>query len=58
MSNPIVADNKPKQVNLKQGKEYYFCTCGRFSKQPFCDGSHKGNSRDVTNHGWLDSKHT
>lgn len=35
MSNPIVADNKPKQVNLKQGKEYYFCTCGRFSKQPF-----------------------
>ena len=44
MSNPIVADNKPKAVNLKQGEEYYFCVCGRSANQPFCDGSHKGTS--------------
>ena len=42
MTNPIVADNKPKAVNLKKGEEYYFCTCGRSGNQPFCDGSHKG----------------
>jgi glutamate synthase domain-containing protein 2/CDGSH-type Zn-finger protein len=44
MSNPIIADNKPIAVTLKQGEEYYFCTCGRSSNQPFCDGSHKGTS--------------
>ena len=42
MSNPIIADNKPIAVNLKQGEKKYFCTCGRSSNQPFCDGSHKG----------------
>ncbi|WP_428354332.1 glutamate synthase-related protein [Methyloprofundus sp.] len=42
MNNPIIADNKPKAVNLKQAEKYYFCTCGRSSNQPFCDGSHKG----------------
>jgi len=44
MSNPVIADNKPKAVELKQGEEYYFCTCGRSAKQPFCDGSHKGTA--------------
>ncbi len=44
MTNPIIADSKPIAVNLKQGEEYYFCTCGRSSNQPFCDGSHKGTS--------------
>ncbi len=44
MTNPVVADNKPIAVNLKQGEEYYFCTCGGSSNQPFCDGSHKGTS--------------
>jgi len=40
MSNPVVADNKPKPVTLSKNEEYYFCTCGRSQKQPFCDGSH------------------
>lgn len=39
---PIVADNKPVAVPLKAGEQYHFCTCGRSSNQPFCDGSHKG----------------
>ncbi|WP_434359954.1 glutamate synthase-related protein [Parasalinivibrio latis] len=44
MSHPIVADNKPKKVPLKEGDEYYFCACGRSKNQPFCDGSHAGTS--------------
>ena len=30
-------------VNVEQGKSYYWCSCGKSSKQPFCDGSHKGS---------------
>ena len=29
-------------VDLEQGKSYFWCSCGKSSKQPFCDGSHKG----------------
>lgn len=39
---PIIANNKPVKVDVKQGEEYYFCTCGRSNSQPFCDGSHVG----------------
>lgn len=42
MSNPIIADNKPKKVMLEAGKKYMFCACGRSNDQPFCDGSHTG----------------
>lgn len=44
MNNPIIANNKPKGVELKKGEEYYFCVCGKSGNQPFCDGSHKGTS--------------
>ncbi len=40
--NPTIADNKPTKVDITEGEEYYFCTCGRSNKQPFCDGSHAG----------------
>ncbi|CAD7851388.1 MAG: putative glutamate synthetase [Olavius algarvensis Gamma 3 endosymbiont] len=43
MSNPIIADNKPAKVALEKDKKYFFCSCGRSSKQPFCDGSHQGS---------------
>lgn len=42
MSNPVIADNKPKKVSLEKGKKYFFCACGRSANQPFCDGSHAG----------------
>ena len=29
-------------VDVEHGKSYYWCSCGKSSKQPFCDGSHKG----------------
>jgi methylamine---glutamate N-methyltransferase subunit C len=38
----LVADNKPKKVELAKNEDYYWCACGRSSNQPFCDGSHKG----------------
>ena len=44
MSNPVVADIKPIKVSLSKDEEYYFCTCGRSKKQPFCDGSHAGTT--------------
>ena len=28
-------------IEVEQGKSYYWCSCGKSSKQPFCDGSHK-----------------
>lgn len=42
MTEPKIADTKPKAVNLEAGKKYFFCTCGQSKNQPFCDGSHKG----------------
>ena len=29
-------------IEVEQGKSYYWCSCGKSSMQPFCDGSHKG----------------
>lgn len=36
------AGNSPIGVYVVEGKSYYWCACGKSSKQPFCDGSHKG----------------
>jgi len=42
MSEPVVAQRKPCIVELEEGKQYWWCACGRSKNQPFCDGSHKG----------------
>ncbi|MGP0630058.1 glutamate synthase-related protein [Nitrospina sp. 32_T5] len=44
MDKPVVADTQPTEVQLKAGKVYAWCSCGRSKTQPFCDGSHKGTS--------------
>ena len=36
------AGNSALAIEVEQGKSYYWCSCGKSSKQPFCDGSHKG----------------
>lgn len=41
---PKIAQTGPYQVPLEAGKSYYWCSCGRSAKQPFCDGSHKGTT--------------
>ncbi len=40
---PTIADTKPKLIEIETGT-YSWCACGKSSKQPFCDGSHKGTS--------------
>lgn len=39
---PNVAQKAPFVVELEEGKEYYWCACGKSKKQPYCDGSHHG----------------
>lgn len=41
---PVIAQKGPYQVTLEEGKSYFWCSCGKSAKQPFCDGSHKGTS--------------
>ena len=43
MSQAVIADNRPTKVALEKDRKYYFCVCGKSSKQPFCDGSHQGS---------------
>jgi CDGSH-type Zn-finger protein len=38
---PKIAQKAPYPVEVTAGKTYFWCACGRSSKQPFCDGSHK-----------------
>lgn len=40
---PTIADKTPAVMKLKPG-DYWWCSCGKSSKQPFCDGSHQGTS--------------
>jgi len=40
---PQIAQKGPYQVEVEEGKAYFFCTCGKSTAQPFCDGSHDGS---------------
>ena len=42
MAEPMIAQKEPYGIDVEQGKEYWWCQCGRSKSQPFCDGSHKG----------------
>jgi CDGSH-type Zn-finger protein/mannose-6-phosphate isomerase-like protein (cupin superfamily) len=39
---PIIAHRKGFYYEVKAGKRYLWCSCGRSKTQPFCDGSHQG----------------
>ena len=41
MDKPKIASKTPAVMELEPGT-YYWCSCGRSAKQPFCDGAHKG----------------
>lgn len=60
MDKPEIAGDAPIEVDLEEGKTYYFCTCGKSDKQPFCDGSHSGTefkshpfTAEKTGKAWL-----
>ncbi|UWQ59507.1 CDGSH iron-sulfur domain-containing protein [Leisingera caerulea] len=38
---PEIAQKAPFPVEVTEGKTYFWCACGKSSRQPFCDGSHK-----------------
>lgn len=42
MSDPVIAQKAPFPVDVEEGKKYFWCSCGKSKKQPFCDGSHSG----------------
>jgi len=41
VEKPTIAQKSPIPVEVEAGKTYFWCSCGKSSKQPFCDGSHK-----------------
>lgn len=43
-SKPVMAQKAPYAVDVEAGKTYWWCSCGRSAKQPFCDGAHKGSA--------------
>jgi CDGSH-type Zn-finger protein len=43
MSDPVIPQKSPYVQPAKAGT-YWWCSCGRSTTQPFCDGSHKGSS--------------
>jgi CDGSH-type Zn-finger protein/mannose-6-phosphate isomerase-like protein (cupin superfamily) len=40
---PVIAHRKGYYYEIKAGKKYLWCSCGRSKTQPFCDGSHAGS---------------
>ena len=36
-----IAGKEPIKVEVASDQNYFWCACGKSSKQPFCDGSHK-----------------
>lgn len=43
MSQAIPASDTPYAVEVGAGKSYFWCSCGKSVKQPFCDDSHGGS---------------
>ena len=43
MADPVIAARAPIGTEVEAGKTYYWCSCGKSAKQPYCDGSHKGS---------------
>jgi len=41
MSEATIAAKEPAVLELEPGT-YYWCSCGKSAKQPFCDGAHQG----------------
>lgn len=40
--DPVIAQDKPYVMEMEPGT-YWWCSCGKSKKQPFCDGAHKAD---------------
>ena len=49
MSDAVIAQKLPFMTDLEENKDYFWCSCGKSSNQPFCDGSHKGSGMAAVN---------
>ena len=38
---PVIAQKAPYPVEVEAGKTYFWCSCGKSTTQPFCNGAHK-----------------
>ena len=43
MSDPVIFQKAQMPIEVEEGKTYFWCSCGKSTKQPLCDGSHKGS---------------
>jgi len=41
------AGNGPIAVDVEKDKSYYWCSCGKSSTQPFCDGKSRRNKKSI-----------
>ena len=41
MTRSAIPQRAPMPVEVEEGKNYFWCSCGKSANQPFCDGSHK-----------------
>ena len=39
---PVIARDRAYYTELEEGRNYFWCRCGRSRTQPFCDGRHQG----------------
>ena len=40
---PEIPQKAPFVIEVEAGT-YFWCSCGKSTKQPYCDGSHKGTN--------------
>jgi CDGSH-type Zn-finger protein len=40
MTEPVIAQKEPCEVDVEQGSEYWWRACKHTKNQPLCDGSH------------------
>jgi len=56
MADPQIPQKSPYGVDVEAGRSYFWCSCGKSAKQPFCDGSHADTEFTPVKHEAQESK--